>query len=520
MNILVICDQFIKGGLETHIATYAAALKKKHKIWLACVHYEPAGIWEGSEIFSDFHFSFYDTMRDLKEDVDRLCAIIKEKQIDVLHVHPWFGLYAACFAAAKTNTRLVATIHGFSSLNYNGNLYDELWMEDIFTNAISHAFCVSQMGLNMLKSMHMCNASFLPNAVDMSRYCIVQPAKNRRWAMVSRLDGDKYATIELLMKMLPDLEIDAIDIYGDGAYMAQAQMLAESCPKPVRLMGYRTNLHECLRDGYAGVIGLGRCAIEGLSLGLPVLFAGYGKLCGIIDRNCYDKAMRLNFVSEPFPALDTVEINAQLLKVYTDSAPYCFPDQIRYDYDVEVNAERMIETIANAPTGIPQYITRIYQKLLELDEVTAVHESEDVFKILREILLVSTRNLYLKAQLLQTKITERKREEEAYQLRLAWNDMDQRHRATQETLNAEVRFRIDLQQHEEMRFEDLDGRIAALSESNAQLQNALNEVRCRSQEEIAALTTRLETLTPGFLIRQEFNRKIMHPLRRLFGKRD
>ena len=66
MNILVICDQFIKGGLETHIATYAAALKRKHKIWLACGHYEPAGIWEGSEIFSDFHFSFYDTMRDLK----------------------------------------------------------------------------------------------------------------------------------------------------------------------------------------------------------------------------------------------------------------------------------------------------------------------------------------------------------------------------------------------------------------------------------------------------------------------
>ena len=520
MNILVLCDQFVKGGLETHIATYTTELQKSHKVWLACAHYEPVGIWEGPQVYSDFHFSFYDTIQDLKEDVDRLCAIIRDKQIDVLHVHPWFGLYAACFAAVETGVKLVATIHGLSSLNYNGNLYDELWMEDIFTNAISHAFCVSRNGLDMLGSMHMHNASFLPNAIDMSRYCTVQPAKSHRWAMVSRLDVDKYATVETLVHMLPDLEIDAVDIYGDGTCMAQAQALAESCPKPVRLMGYHTDMHECLRDGYAGVIGLGRCAIEGLSMGLPVLFAGYGKLCGIIDRSCYEKAVSMNFVSERFPSLDAATINAQLLQVYTDSAPYRFLSQIHDDYDVTVNAERMVETIANAPAGIPQYFTTLYQKLLKLNAETAVHESEDVFKILRETLFFNTRNMYLKTQLLQVQLTERKREETAYQLRLAWNDIDQRNRATQTALDAEVSLRTDLYQKTETRLDDLDARISALSASNTQLQNALDEIRQQVQTENTALTTHLDSLTLGFLIRQEFRRKILYPLMRLLGKGD
>ena len=152
------------------------------------------------------------------------------------------------------------TVHGFVSLSYLGNVYDELWMESILTDAVGHAFSVSRLGLDMLASMHMPRASLLPNAVDLTRFTPAVPAANRRWAMVTRLDADKLGAVETLIAMLPELELDALDIYGDGACAERVRALADACPKPVRLMGHSTTLHEQLRRDYFGVIGLGRCA--------------------------------------------------------------------------------------------------------------------------------------------------------------------------------------------------------------------------------------------------------------------
>lgn len=507
MNILVVTDQFKQGGLETHIAAYAGALCRAHTVWVACADYTPTGLLDDAQVLTGFRFSFYDTVAELRADVERLCGVIREKQIDIVHVHPWYGLYAACFAAARTGAKLVTTVHGFVSLNYLGNAYDELWMESILTDAVSHAFSVSRLGLDMLASMHMPRASLLPNAVDFDRFRPAQPAQNRRWAMVTRLDADKAAAVTALIGMLPELEIDALDVYGDGACADQLRAPAEACPKPVRFMGHSTALHEQLRQDYFGVIGLGRCAVEGLALGLPVMLAGYGKVCGLIDAALYERAAETNFVAEGFPAVGVEALNRQLRAAYADPEAYRFLDRVRADFDVETLAQRMVQTIADAHHGMPLYVSALADAILALPDETPAHESAQVFRILRETLIGRTQNLYLKDQLLLQHLSEQATGGAVYDLRTELGSVDTRLYTTRLELGA------------------LDERLSATrQEMHAADQSllaqsaALRKQLADAQAEIRALTARLDATTLGALLRQTIKWKVVRPIKRLLGK--
>ena len=44
MNILVISDQFKKGGLETHIDTFWRMLREEHEMWFCFADYDGDGI--------------------------------------------------------------------------------------------------------------------------------------------------------------------------------------------------------------------------------------------------------------------------------------------------------------------------------------------------------------------------------------------------------------------------------------------------------------------------------------------
>lgn len=516
MNILVLCDQFTAGGMEKHIATYWKALRDSHRFWFCITNYQSTGLLDDSRVCTGFHFTFDATLDELRRDTDRLIGLIREYKIDVIHVHPWFALYPAYFAAAKTGVKLVYTYHIHHSLTYNGNLYDELFMEEIFTGAVSHVFCVGTQGLSVLDSMHVSRASFLPNPIDPDSVPPAETADTRTWALVTRLDADKAPSAALLISMLPELEIDALDIYGDGDRFDEIRALAEQSEKPVRMMGYRNEIGDCLAHGYAGAIGTDRCAMEPLAQGLPVLLLGYGKVCGVIDSSLYERAAQLNFVAESLPDLPAERLNEQLRAVYAEPERFRFRTRVLESFGAPALAAEYIAILDRLPSAAPPYAAALYDLLMELPPETPFHNSEPVFRILRDTLLGQTRNLYLKTQLLQNRLTERKREETAYQLRLAWNDMHERHLATQAALDGEIRLRQEQLQQAQNRLEELANQISGLTAA----QQALHEQAEALQSANTELTTRLNTLTLGYLLRQWFRWKILRPLKRLFGKGD
>lgn len=393
MNILVLSENYIRGGLETQIHTYWKYLKEQHNIWFCFAHYRDTGLLDSEYVYTGFHFSYSATVADMKEDVDRLVELIKEKNIDVIHVHPWFALYAAYFVAAKTNVKLVYTYHGTGSLNYNNNLGDQIIMEEIFTGAISHVFCVGEQGVQALLSIgyDVNNASVLFNPIRPEEYPNTVPDIDRphRWALVSRLDTDKLPAIEKLLKMLPDLEIDQIDVYGNGDSLGYIQSIAEKTGKIVDFKGHTNEIGTVLSDnGYCGVIGLGRSAIEGLALGLPCLFIGYEKIVGLLDNTLYEMAKHQNFVPENYRDLSTAEINEQLTALYENSTNYILRDCVLEDFSISNIGDKYIRTIERAYAKCPSYANDIYKALIELDgaESTQLYNNKNVYMCTSQII--------------------------------------------------------------------------------------------------------------------------------------
>lgn len=332
MNILILSENFTRGGLETQIYTYWKNLKDKHRIWFCFAHYEDTGLLDSASVYTGFHFTYGMTLAELKDDVERLTDLIREYNIDVIHVHPWFALYAAYFASALTGVRIVYTYHGTVSLNYNNSFTDQIITEEIITGGVSHVFCVGEQGLEALSSLHydLIHASVLVNPIEPEDYPHTAPVLDgpKRWALVSRLDTDKVPAIEKLFGMLPDLDIDQLDIYGNGNSIDYLWNLAGETGKTVEFKGHTNELGTVMSENeYTGVIGLGRCTIEGLALGLPCLFIGYGKVVGLIDEAIYTQAARLNFVPEYFRDMSAEEVNIQLTNLKQNPEKIYFPRQ-------------------------------------------------------------------------------------------------------------------------------------------------------------------------------------------------
>ena len=505
MNILVISDQFKKGGLETHIDTFWRMLREEHEMWFCFADYEPSGLLNADRVLTGFHFSFDATVGEVRQDVERLVALIREHHIDVLHVHPWFALYTAYFAAALTGIKLVYSYHAPSSVIYHGNLCDELLMEEILTGAVSHVFCVGEQGIRALSSIHCDNASLLPNPITLSAKQ-AEPDGSRTWALMSRLDEDKAPSVARLLSVLPELDIDAVDIYGDGACFSEIRDLAKKSSKPVRMMGFCSDVNERLLHGYRGVIGTDRCAMEALAAGLPVLLVGYGNICGMIDEALYARASRLNFVAESFPEISIEQLNSQLREVCSAPERFCFRNRIAEDFDPKTLAERYLATLEQASAGAARYAAELYEKVAQLPPETPFHESKAIFAALREVLLPNTRNLHVKDHLLQQLLEERERTGAVYDLRTELGAIDQRLYAT----------RVEMHAADQAQIKQAQENVEALRQQNDALAAetaALREQLDRAQREIDALTARLNTTTLGYLVRQTARHKVLEPLK-------
>ena len=401
MNILVVTDNYLTGGLENNIATYYNELKDKNNFYFCVSTYEDNKILESDNIYKDFHFNYNVSLSDFLSDVNRMIKIIKEKKIDFIQVHPFYGLYVAWLAANQTNTKLIYTYHGIISLNYTVNLFDEILTEYIFEKSVSLALCVSDLGEQGFNTINFNKTKLLPNPVNVSSMEVSKVNNNKKWALITRLDTDKVPSIIKLFEMLPEIDIDQVDVYGEGNERESLEALASKCSKKINFMGYHNDLDKILKDKYNGVIGIGRAAIEGLAMGYPLLFVGHGKVCGLLDEEMYDRARRLNFVATDFETMDAEKINSQLAKV---DERYILRDRVVEDFDIKNLAKKYVEYVKEAQNGsLKLKIDNIYNRLTKLNEEKPdieFHNSNEVYVIVKDEIFFDTNNIAIKNKLL------------------------------------------------------------------------------------------------------------------------
>ena len=64
MKILVVCDNYSTGGLETQINTYYNNLSLGNKMIFAFGNYTKTDLLKNANIYDGFHFSYNDTINE------------------------------------------------------------------------------------------------------------------------------------------------------------------------------------------------------------------------------------------------------------------------------------------------------------------------------------------------------------------------------------------------------------------------------------------------------------------------
>lgn len=297
-NILVISDVFRNGGLETQICTLRDNLPEDKRFFYALGAYDRTIPLEEERVEDGFHFALAQTIGEIVEDTDRLVKIIREKNIDVIHCHPFYCLYAAVFASQITGKPLAYTYHGVGSFNFLKSVNESILFYHAFEErAVGTVFSVNERGVKTFEEIGYSNAVFLPNPIDLERFPIAERADNGRYAVFARLDADKVAEIESLLLQKEQYSIRAVDIYGSG--YAEERLKQFICDNNlsdcVHLCGFSRDVYQSVNGKYSGIIGIGRVVLEALCMGLPAILIGYGRLTGFVNRKIYDQLKLANF---------------------------------------------------------------------------------------------------------------------------------------------------------------------------------------------------------------------------------
>ena len=391
MNILLVSEAFVGGGLETHIHTYYRELCHEHNFTFAFGTFKNRLPIDSSAVHTGFHFKWESTIAEFIEDVEGLCRLIREKHIDVIHVHPFFSMYPALIASQLTGVPIAMTYHGIASFSFSNRIIDTAWYYYGMYELFGKIFTVSNTGKKALeRQFHRDDICFLPNAVDLQQYRQHRVLPNRRWAAISRLDADngKEEALISLFQMLPQLDIEHIDIYGDGV-RKQALMdyvKAHKLTDKVTFQGFQADLFDRLDNRYNGIIGTDRVAIEGLAMGYPVLEMGYGRVIGIIDEQMLKTLRDTNFDANLMAAVpDADALNRQLAEVYASPEAYNMRPAMEQDFNIKQIAKAYLEELKNTPFLPHANVCEFYRELcLVADKSENFFRGETVFALMRK----------------------------------------------------------------------------------------------------------------------------------------
>jgi glycosyltransferase involved in cell wall biosynthesis len=200
-TILFIMDEMTTlGGLETYTYSLGKELAKRgHQLILSCRKINP----QLEELFS-----FIDIVKNLP--TDKICTVIREKKVDLLHCHPFGSSKTALELHQKTQVPFVITWHG------------AYYTDDfpLIAQKAEKVICVSQEACDiLLKKYPLANQKLIiiQNGVDITEF---KPEADKgpeneitfiSRGSIDRLIGLKYLISSFLQSSFSRLNILGFD---------------------------------------------------------------------------------------------------------------------------------------------------------------------------------------------------------------------------------------------------------------------------------------------------------------------
>lgn len=326
-KILVIADQFVRGGMETQIADQVATLSRQgYQFWLAggviAEQFVPPGF---QDVLAGLSLSADTRLADFRQSLGRLQDFVLGASIDFIHVHPFYAPAMATVVSQRTGIPYAMTLHGPISIQIGAGTAG-MMLHHAVLPSVGEVFCVSEEARTFLHSISPRRGCLLPNSVDLPKRRKFSRKPAADWLLVSRLDSDKAPGICEFIRFVDSLG-DSCEIVGDGSERKALQDLVDGigASERVQFRGWVADIQREM-SSYAYVAGMGRVALEALAVGMPILLVGYDGIKGFVRPDMIEAAAFSNFSGRGLPSLDHAKLAAELPSVrqsprdYTDRA--------------------------------------------------------------------------------------------------------------------------------------------------------------------------------------------------------
>lgn len=358
MNILVVSDNFSMGGLETQIKTYYSNLPQNYKMIFCFGNYKEDVDLKNAQIYTDFSFSYADTIEKFCNDVEMLVKIINENKIDVIQVHPYYCFFASLFASQLTGVKLLYTYHGQGSFNFLKTMISgPIFYHAFEKNCVAKLLTVTQNGKNCFERIGYKNIELIPNPIDEKKFPKATVVNNHKWALISRISDDKIEEIKKMILNIEKFGIDSVDIYGDGNKVEELKnfISEEELNSKINYIGYSNNLYQTVNNKYNGIIGIGRVVLESLMMGYPTILIGYGKITGYINKKIYLETKDYNFINN--------HTNAYNEKIPSTYDRNFLTNNVKKNYSINSIMKKYIMCLNNCDSIKSQNLVDMYHEI-------------------------------------------------------------------------------------------------------------------------------------------------------------
>ena len=334
-NILLCNNSMGIGGVETVILNQVTAFTKKgYNVYVVA----GKGIYsdkieELGGNFIELEFTEGNTIN--VDRINKLVQTIKEKQITEIHIHKYQCIPTAMPAALISGIPYFAYEHGIRDTRkyytWNYPIYKKLF-PIYFKNAYKIIAITpkvaefTQKEYNIEKSKY----EIVHNGIDFNIYNNENPnyeGEIKKAVIISRFYNEKINTIlegiEIFSKLLETYPTAKLEIVGGGEekekidkYLQELQIDYANNKEEatVNFIGEQNNIIAYLQDADL-LLGVDRCALEGIAMKVPVVITGYSGIKGLITEKNINLSAEENFSGDNMETISLEECINQVLQL-------------------------------------------------------------------------------------------------------------------------------------------------------------------------------------------------------------
>lgn len=399
MRTIMLClNKLGIGGIETAVLNQAIQLiKRGFKVIVLAddgiyrEEYEKEGVK-----FIKMEFSMQETEK--KQKVEKIVQIIKDNEVEQVHIHQFETMYTVFPACMIANTPYVAYLH--NSIKGVFDIYEKNYrcsktiFKLYFQNAqkiIAIKEKTKQENMDKYK-IEESKYKIIKNSINFDKFQVngnKVPEKIEKFLIISRLSEEKEISLKnaiTLFKKYYELNNNArLTIVGDGNIEDTIKNEIKDIKNVAKMLGKRNDIAKIMSE-HDVVIGLDRCMLETITMKKIAVLSGYDNMKEIVKPENIETASNDNFGGKGLKENDIDQIVEELRKLNAEEIKEIVEKNYEYAYE-NLNSEKNIYIIEE-PSNIKLNIDTktAMESLVEMEELFAesLEYADKVYKDCKE----------------------------------------------------------------------------------------------------------------------------------------